>query len=136
MSDPMNTHDARLDSQMIADIRRARSKADDDERWSIRLTLGEVDALLRAVEARDDAIRRLVGDDEPDLPKPVRVATHRYIGNTGAPGGGDGEEVDLEATPYEHGVCRYCEERILRRGDRPWLHAGGPVGLHPAEPTA
>lgn len=73
-----DANESRYDSEMIAHIRSARAQAADDQ-WSIRLTLGEVDALLRAVDDRDDLKRRLVGEWEGDVPEPmpaVEVVPH------------------------------------------------------------
>lgn len=147
MSDEKRPNDGgAYDGEMIAQIRSARAQADDDERWSIRLTLGEVDALLRAVDARDDALRRLVGEWEGDIPEPrtaVEVATH--TGTLGEYAEAMRPEIPhpvdynvdepQESAPYEHGTCRYCDGRIIRRGG-PWLHVdtAAIVGGHPALP--
>lgn len=71
------------DAEMIRDIRSARAQAADDS-WSLRLTLGEIDALLRAVDDRDDALRRLVGEWEGEAPDPRPVVTVTpHLGNAG-----------------------------------------------------
>lgn len=60
------------DETIIGELRTTRRGI--GQRLSMMVTLEEVDALLRAVDERDELRRQTVGDWEPDFP-PVRVDT-------------------------------------------------------------
>lgn len=121
------------DERMIREIRSARTQADDDERWSIRLTLCEVDALLRAVDERDDLKRRLIGEWEGDIPEPVRVVevtTHKGdLGEAMAADHAADEDAlgdafaafDAARAPKPDPVCIGCLTPIRMLGGV-WLH--------------
>lgn len=75
------TEQHRLDEQVIADLRRTHTQlaasvnghtTPSGVPWSMRLTLEEVDALLRLHDEVTELRRQTVGDWEPDFP-PVSV---------------------------------------------------------------
>lgn len=125
------------DAAMIRDIRAARGKATSDS-WSLRLTLGELDAFLRAVDERDDLKRRLIGEWEGDVPEPVRVVevtTHKGdLGESLAAerAAGEGELADAFAAfdaaraPKVGAFCIGCGAQIRLLGGV-WLH------VHPGD---
>lgn len=65
-----------LDARMLADLRewRARVSADTREarRWSMRLTIDELDMLLRAAAERDALKAALCSEWEAEIPDEVR----------------------------------------------------------------
>jgi hypothetical protein len=69
------------DAAMIADLRawRARVGAAEGDRWSARFTLGEIDAVLRAIDERDELKRAAAAmPDEREAPHRIlRAACHR-----------------------------------------------------------
>lgn len=123
------------DAKVVADLRsnRALQNAREvDDRWSMRLTFGEIDALLRIADERDDLKRRLIGEWEGDVPEPLPVVD--VVQHEGTLG---------EDTPYEVEKCAVCDESITRRGGS-WWHveiqgaraAMKRSGIHAATPVA
>ena len=66
-----------LDARMLAELREWRRRADtsDGTRWSMRLTIDELDMLLRVADERDAIKRELceMPDDVILAPKPAIV---------------------------------------------------------------
>ena len=75
MSTPDTPTTAERDARVIAELRQNLERVESTENgaahgWSLRLTFGEIRALLRAVDERDDLKRRLLGEWEGDIPEP------------------------------------------------------------------
>jgi hypothetical protein len=84
MSTPTDPTTAELDARVIRDLRQNLERVESLEDgaahgWSLRLTFGEIRALLRAVDERDDLKRRLLGEWEGDLPEPKPAAPVLYV---------------------------------------------------------
>ena len=116
-----------LDARLLGDLRewRARLAATSLEgnRWSARLTIDELDMLLRAVAERDALKAALCSEWEADMPAEIRERA------------AEPDEGLPVATAT--GDCRYCGESIIRKtGTNVWRHSIFSAQGHPAEPRA
>jgi len=89
---------AEFEAQILADLRRTHAQLKANvggsngvptnavaAAWSMRLTVEEVDLLLRIVDERDDLKRRLLSDWEPDLPVGVSAGPQTTAPPAGCP---------------------------------------------------
>lgn len=77
-----------LDARMLADLREWRARVDTNAReagrWSMRLTLDELDMLLRIADERDALKREACADpDEPARPVEIRHSMTCNVPNAG-----------------------------------------------------
>lgn len=82
---------AEFEAQILADLRRTHAQlkktppsstpaqGNGVHGWSMRLTVEEVDLLLKIVDERDDLKRRLLSDWEPDFPETKKEAAERTL---------------------------------------------------------
>lgn len=129
-ADALGPVDRSHDAEIIRDLRAQRAKLDEretTEAWSLRLTFGEIDALLRAVDDRDDAVRRLVGEWEGDVPEPLPVVeVAPYVGELG-------ERPDEKIGAW----CLICDGHIrliVSPTGSWWAHVVHPDDGHDAQP--
>ena len=93
-----------LDARMLADLRECRARVDTNGRWSMRLTLDELDMLLRIADERD-AIRRELCEMPDDVTLAPKLAVVPFVwpATMIAAHGHDGA-----ATAAEIEACRIC----------------------------
>lgn len=152
MSTPTDPTTAELDARVIRDLRQNLERVESLENgaahgWSLRLTFGEIRALLRAVDERDDLKRRLLGEWEGDLPEPKPAAPILYVCRRddecqwGAHSRRCIEENDTpeqKAPVANEGATCVCGILIARLGSSgPWRHLSPPLDpTHYARPRA
>lgn len=153
MSTPTDPTTAELDARVIRELRQNLERVESLEDgaahgWSLRLTFGEIRALLRAVDERDDLKRRLLGEWEGDLPEPKPAAPVLYVCRRDADctfGAHSHRCVTENVTPPEpdvttasEGATCVCGILIARLGSSgPWRHLAPPLDpTHYARPRA
>lgn len=75
------------DETVIAELRRCRAGLKvptpaERPAWTMKLTMEEVDALLRAVDERDDLRREVCGDPTPPFPPVSVTVAHEGVYET------------------------------------------------------
>lgn len=102
-----------LDARMLADLREWRARLAPTSlggnRWSARLTIDELDMLLRVADDRDALRRELceMPDDDTLAPRPA-VVPLTWPATMIAAHGHDGA-----ATEAEHAACPICNPSVI-----------------------
>ena len=129
-----------LDARLLADIREWRARLAptgvDGNRWSARLTIVELDMLLR-VAAERDALRRELVDMPDDHFAPVPVRSVPFTAEIPA----EIRERAGEPATDDRSRCAVCSSVIVpdRFSTSGWRHEIRPMrlhGLHLAEPIS
>ena len=121
-----------LDARMLADLREFRTRlvptSLEGNRWSARLTIDELDMLLR-VAAERDALRRELVDMPDDHFAPVPVRSVPFTAEIPA----EIRERAGEPAMRTPGVCSRCGERLYYSvPSHAWVHSGAvPKGCVP-----
>lgn len=122
-----------LDARLLADLREWRSRLHptnlDGNRWSARLTIDELDALLRIADERDALRAASVAEWEADIPREVR---ERAAESPYPPAMRAAASSSLVPT------CAECGAGIIAdmHSTSGWRHIVRPIRLHAAKPTA
>ncbi len=140
-----------LDARLLADLREWRARLHptslEGNRWSARLTIVELDALLRIADERDALRRAAVAEWEADIPAEVRERAGVGRELHAAPGAEctheaweerGGSRVCADCHAVLSPLCDVCGSAIVpdMHSTSRWRHVVRPIRLHAAKPTA
>lgn len=140
-----------LDARLLADLREWRSRLHptnlDGNRWSARLTIDELDALLRIADERDALRAASVAEWEAEIPAEVRerAMPEEHCLSTAHHGSHSWGKVPRHCPGFDasdefpaRAKCDECGSTIVPdlHSTNGWRHEVRPIRLHAAKPIA